>query len=355
MNLKKILSSALASTMLLSVVSVSAMDIEYEIDGSDVIITTEYVESDAVSANGATVKAVAEKKTAVDDEVTALGRTWKKYIENSTADVYKITYKISDFGMFANGYDDVDTSYFGLYDMTLGYTLGDASSKILNTVVPTTENVASVATLASTLPDGTAIVPSFGVNSVEGILSLYFQPSTNNNAGQAWPKANVVVKDGTFTLVVFAAVETGATLTLKPTENASFKKMNYAIGSKQYNITAAIWTNTNITMTDLVVGASDPVVEDKPVTMDTPVAGNDMYGMKTALTEITFKNVADPVVKLEKDGVDSGKTYELPAGVKGGETAIIGIIRYAADVTGTFVLKVLDGTTEVASTTYVAE
>lgn len=102
-------------------------------------------------------------------------------------------------------------------------------------------------------------------------------------------------------------------------------------------------------------GDDDNDDEEKAATMDTPVAGNDMYGMKTALTKITFNNVENPVVKLEKDGVDSGKSYDLPANVKGGAAEIIGIIRYAADVKGEFVLSVFDGETKVVSTSYVAE
>jgi hypothetical protein len=244
------------------------LDINLQVDGGIAEKTVALA-----AANGANVSAVAEKKTVVDTELETLGRTWKKYIENSTADVYKITYTINDFGMFANGYDDVDTSYFALYDMTLGYALSaENGEKILNTVVPTADNVASVASLASTLPDGTKIVPSFGENNTEGVLSLYFQPSSNNSAGQVWPKANNVVNSGDFKIVVFVAVEVGANITLTPSANTSYKKMNYAIGSKQYDITAAIWTNTNITMSNLVIG-STTTKEFEKVTGEQSVAG----------------------------------------------------------------------------------
>lgn len=169
-------------------------------------------------------------------------------------------------------------------------------------------------------------------------------------------QVDALLKDGyTFENIPSSAVTFGAT----KVEYTSYAGVAASAGATTYTIYGTAGT-FDYPLTVAFTGTAtedddDEEEEEKATTMDTPVAGKDMYGMKTALTKISFKNVANPVVKLEKDNVDSGKTYELPSNVKGGEVDIIGIIRYAADVTGTFVLSVFDGETEVASTSYVAE
>lgn len=181
---------------------------------------------------------------------------------------------------------------------------------------------------------------AFEKATTEGVTS-----NLNVNATQkvlAWNMASTDGFDGVLTLgtVTFTNVKADFALPQKK----AFTAKN----------TASVLSSFTNEQVGYAVKA--PVIEDeKAATMDAPVAGNDMYGMKTALTKITFKSVANPVVKLAKDGKDSGKTYELPANVKGGNVDIIGIIRYAADVTGEFVLSVFDGETEVVSTSYVAE
>ena len=69
---KRLLSVLIASAMSLSYVTANAVTLDYEMDGSDVIITTALDEAAAVAAKGADVHVNVEKKTTVDADVVSI-------------------------------------------------------------------------------------------------------------------------------------------------------------------------------------------------------------------------------------------------------------------------------------------
>jgi len=339
MKLKKFITSLLAVSMVAaSAVSVSAaFDFEKDAESGMVFIYELPTQAD-VKARSPKLDVVVEKlDNATMSSVDAVynNKYGKMKDENGAYkyDLYRVKYTISDIGDLALGY------------LENGDGLGVAAF-VTEATLSAEDQEKVVASKSKVVPTG--LSAGFGFDGNVLTFQAYTTELANPYPYFGDEELGEIVENATLEANALFVLNAGDSITLK----LSPKTVNYILIDNCVSYQVPV--NYTLVKDTLKLG-EDTVVEDKPVTMDTPVAGNDMYGMKTALTEITFKNVADPVVKLEKDGVDSGKTYELPAGVKGGETAIIGIIRYAADVTGTFVLKVLDGTTEVASTTYVAE
>ena len=111
-------------------------------------------------------------------------------------------------------------------------------------------------------------------------------------------------------------------------------------------------TETPVTADITVVAVYTEDEKPASVELGTIEKGGDMYGQNTAVTSMSFANVAAPKVKISL-GSES-KDYELPSGVVGGTTRLIGIVRYQKGTTGTFTITVLDGAEELASDTFEA-
>lgn len=257
---KRLLSLLVASAMSLTYVTANAAAWEYEMDGSDVIITTPFDEKTAVAAKGADVSVNVEKKEAVDADIEALGRTWKNYISKATADVYKVVFTVSNLGTLVNGYDNTDQAYFGIYDMTINYGLDSA--------------VMGLVSKKATLPDNKTITPLMGKTATD--INLVLPVSSNNTVDTVWPTPNTVVESGNIVAESYIAVKPGSKITLKQGKGSN---INYAVQSQDIGVTAGIWTNTNIDVEDIVLGASSTV----------------------AVTGVTIKDKADFTLDLNGD------------------------------------------------------
>lgn len=288
---KRLLSVLIASAMSLSYVTANAVTLDYEMDGSDVIITTALDEAAAVAAKGADVHVNVEKKTTVDADVEALGRTWKNYVNKATADVYKVVFTVNNFGTLINGYDETDSAYFAFYDMTINYGVDDA--------------VVNLASPKATLPDasGKTIIPTIGKTA--SAINLILPVSTNNTKDTVWPGANTVVDSGDIVAETYIAVTPGSAITLKP---GTASKINYAVESQDIGVKAGIWTNTNITLDDIVLGETKvtPVITVKPDTAEMIlgntvelVASNDQDAKLT----YTYKSSNDKIATVDVNGV----------------------------------------------------
>ena len=111
-------------------------------------------------------------------------------------------------------------------------------------------------------------------------------------------------------------------------------------------------TETPVTADITVVAVYTEDEKPASVELGTIEKGGDMYGQNTAVTSMSFANVAAPKVKISLDA--ESKEYELPSGIVGGTTRLIGIVRYQKGTTGTFTITVLDGAEELASDTFEA-
>lgn len=271
---KRLLSLLVASAMSLTYVTANAAAWEYEMDGSDVIITTPFDEKTAVAAKGADVSVNVEKKEAVDADIEALGRTWKNYISKATADVYKVVFTVSNLGTLINGYDNTDQAYFGIYDMTIAYVLDDA--------------VVGLVSKKATLPDDKTITPLMGKTTTDSI-NLVLPVSSNNTVDTVWPTPNTVVESGNIVAESYIAVKPGSKITLKPeTDPKKRSVLNYAVQSQDIKLTAGIWANTNINVEDIVLGETAPV---EPIITVKPDEAKMIIGNTVELTASNDKDV----------------------------------------------------------------
>ena len=131
-------------------------------------------------------------------------------------------------------------------------------------------------------------------------------------------------------------------------EGFTFSK--WVIEGTETEFTTETPVTANITVVAVYTEDEKPV--EPSVELGTIEKGGDMYGQNTAVTSMSFANVAAPKVKISL-GSES-KDYELPSGVVGGTTRLIGIVRYQKGTTGTFTITVLDGAEELASDTFEA-
>lgn len=325
---KRLLSLLVASALSLTYVTANAAAWEYEMDGSDVIITTPFDETTAVAAKGADVRVNVEKKEAVDAEVEELGRTWKNYISKATADVYKVVFTVENFGTLINGYDNTDQAYFGIYDMTINYGLDSA--------------VVNLVCKKATLPDSKTITPLMGKTTTD--INLILPISSNNTVDTVWPTPNTVVDSGNIVAESYIAVNPGSKITLV---HGAGSNINYAVQSPDIGLTAGIWTNTNITVEDIVIGASSTV----PVTaikLDKNTLDLDLNGTKTAKLTATVEpdNATDPTVTWESDKPGIATVANGVVTAVGVGTA--NITAKAGDKTATCVVTVVDTTPKPA-------